>query len=242
MRTALKWFIVFCILCVTFALPVILQDVLSPSSRTKTTPTSNAEVTTLPSSSVRFVSIAPTLAKAGESFLYRVIVQATPEQNVTVTVPKKPEWLSLDPTTLVLSGTIPKTVGSFTVTLQATAQSGVSVEQTFTVVAESSNQSVQGAKTSAGGDPFHPSITPKGGTIMLPAQPEATQEALLPTEAAVLGEQAQAEPTIQVTALIYGTAILLSLACGYLIAKIVRNGKDEVHRMSSGAVIQSSRS
>jgi hypothetical protein len=81
----------------------------------------------------RFTSVAPLTAQEGRAFSYTAVAVGPPTPTYAL-VNNPPSWLSINPTTGVLSGTPGiGNVGSSTVTIRASTGSPVTADQTFTL-------------------------------------------------------------------------------------------------------------
>jgi len=180
MKPAVRVFVVIAILLVTFGLPVLLHQVLSPpSNEGKVSPT----VTITEVSSVddlRFLSIPPILVTTNSTFMYKMVVASLSGDKVEIEALSKPDWMRWDPSSQQLTGPVPGSGGVFSVTMRAKTQNGAQADQTFTVTVEEAE--VKGISTvGLWKDPFHPNLAEL-------QEKEVENLPAVTDEAAVLGE------------------------------------------------------
>lgn len=180
MKPAVRFFVVVAILLVTFGLPVLLQQVITPNTaKSITTPTPIVSEV-IAKDDIRFLSVPPVLVSANSTFMYKMVVASISGDQLSIEVLSKPEWVQWDTATQQLSGKVPTNSGVFSVAMRAKTADGASAEQSFTVTID--EPEVKGASTvGLWKDPFHPNLADvlKASETNLPA---------LLDEPAVLGE------------------------------------------------------
>lgn len=158
---------------VTFGLPVLLQEYISPVQKK---PTGNAESV---SHQVAFTSVPPEIAIANSQYLYSIGVRDSSGGEVVVSIKDKPSWLVWQQESNSLVGIVPKDIQSFTISIDATGSTVAN--QSFTVTVE--QPQVKGiTSTQQWEDPFHP---PK---FVITPSVEPTSLFVSPIVTAVLGE------------------------------------------------------
>ena len=238
MSGALKIFVVLCIIMVTFGLPILLQQVISPGGRSTTTLTPTPTETET-SQDVRYISVPPELVAPGSVFIYKVLATSNEGNDVSISIQSKPEWLVWDTTTQQLKGTVPTVGGVFTVTIRTTSTSGDSLDQTFTVTIDSQSQ-VKGAKTVAlWTDPFHPNIQQGRVGEVIPEVTDTVSAQLVYPSVEVLGATDIAKPVVStevILLLVLGASVVAGLML--LITRMVKLGKTSKMTLSTGVVIE----
>ncbi|MCC7304505.1 hypothetical protein IT418_03805 [bacterium] len=239
MKSAMKIVIVVLILMVTFGLPVLLQQIITPH-QTKTTPTPTITVVV---DDIRFLSIPPVIVPAGTTFMYKIMTTSLSGEEVTVIDLAKPEWMSWDATTNQLSGTVPDIGGVFTVTMRASVPGGDIEDQTFTVTIDK-QEAVKGAKTVAlWKDPFHPNPGDIQKEQMLLPETEATDKAMvtLQSDTSVLGEKTVARDFLtpeRQKYLLIGVVVLLGIVIISIVGKIIHSILADKSKLPKGIVIE----
>jgi len=170
MRKTLQWLITGGILAVTFLLPVILYLLSDINRVDNTTGESIAHSSILIQEDdfkkLEFVSIPPTVAISGGTFMYQVKVENYQDDGIaSIKVISKPDWVVWNESRGLLEGVVPTDITSFGIKLSSQIDEGKPIEQSFSVqieedsVVHTNNKEVKGIKDSNWVDPFHPKQT-----------------------------------------------------------------------------------
>lgn|GEM_PF-6726116 len=227
---------------VTFGLPVLLEQVISPAAPT-TGNVSPSVIATVMVEDIRFLSIPPVLVNADSVFVYKLVATSISGEAIAVSVQSKPDWLEWNNELQQLQGTVPAVSGVFSVTMQATTLGGASAEQAFTVTIDQP-QEVKGATTIAlWRDPFHPNPAEVQNVEQL--IPSVATESELPPVTEVLGEKvakATSGAALQAKSpTFYGIVaitVLLVVLIVMLIAKIIKVANLSKPKGPAGVIIE----